>query len=115
MRSASTLGCARSTSTARCRSLISWNCSALSAVVNRTGDPLRRLKGTSIAITTAPFCAEYCARAVMSRASLGMPCMTTMPGRGPERMTGSHISPVTNPPSGLLKEIWPTSTPFIPD
>lgn len=41
--------------------------------------------------------------------------MTTMPGRGPERMTGSHIDPVTNPPSGLLKEIWLTSAPFIPD
>ena len=35
--------------------------------------------------------------------------MTTMPGRRPERVTGSHIIPVTRPPSGLLKEML---TPF---
>ena len=51
----------------------------------------------------------------MSLALPGRPCMTTMPGRRPERVTGSHIIPVTKPPSGLLKEMLLTSTPLLVD
>ena len=39
--------------------------------------------------------------------------MSTMPGRGLERVTGSNNIPVTDPPSGLLKEMLLTSTPSI--
>jgi hypothetical protein len=35
--------------------------------------------------------------------------MSTMPGRRLERVTGSHIIPVTGPPSWLLKEMLLTS------
>ena len=57
MRSSSTLGRARSTSTARCRSLITWICSTRSCSVNVSSGPGRRENGASIAITTAPCCA----------------------------------------------------------
>jgi hypothetical protein len=51
----------RNTSTARCRSLISWTCSARSSALYRTGGPPRRANGASIAITTAPDRASCCA------------------------------------------------------
>jgi hypothetical protein len=51
----------------------------------------------------------------MLRAFPGMPCMSTMPGRRPERPTGSNSSPVTGPPSGLPKETALTSTPLFVD
>ena len=38
-----------------------------------------------------------------------------MPGRGPERLTGSNNNAVTDPPSGLLKEMALTSTPLSVD
>ena len=41
--------------------------------------------------------------------------MSTMPGRRPERATGSNSNPVTDPPSGLLKEMVLTSTPLFVD
>ena len=103
MRSSSTLTRARRTSTARCRSLISWICSARSSAVNWTGYPPRRANGASIAITTAPCCASSCPRPAMPRAVPGMPCMSTMPGRRLERVTGSNNNPVTDPPSGTAE------------
>ena len=51
----------------------------------------------------------------MPRAVPGMPCMSTMPGRRLERVTGSNSNPVTDPPSGLLNEMALTSTPFFVD
>src|SRR5688572_4625232 len=42
-----------------------------------------------------------------------MPCMSTMPGRRLERVAGSNNNPVTDPPSGLLKEMALTSTPLV--
>jgi hypothetical protein len=41
--------------------------------------------------------------------------MTTIPGRRPERLTGSNNNPFTDPPSGLLKEMALTSTPLFVD
>jgi hypothetical protein len=51
----------------------------------------------------------------MALALPGMPCMATMPGRRFERVTGSHVIPVTKPPAGLLKEMLLTSTPSFVD
>ena len=51
----------------------------------------------------------------MSRALPGMPCISTMPGRRLERVTGSNSNPVTDPPSGLSKEMALISTPLLVD
>src|SRR5688572_4448942 len=79
------------------------------------GCPLRRANGASIAITTAPCVASAVPWPVMTRAFPGMPCMSTMPGRRPGRLTGSNNKPATDPPSGLLKEMALTSTPLLVD
>ena len=41
--------------------------------------------------------------------------MSTIPGRRPERLTGSNNNPVTDPPSGRLKEMALISTPLFVD
>ncbi len=51
----------------------------------------------------------------MPRAVPGMPCMSTMPGRRLERVTGSNNNPVTDPPSRLSKVMALTSTPLFVD